>query len=233
MKANHSIVWLTALGLVSLAAPLHAQESPVLQTQKDKLSYSFGVEMARNFARQEVAVDVDLLVRGLKDGLSGGKILISQKELRATMNEFQMQLQRKQAQDLRLASEANQKKGEAFLAQNKIRKDVVALPSGLQFEVLKPGAGRKPAATDRVEIIYRGTLLDGTEFDSSEGQAASFPLKGAGILPGWSEALQLMPVGSKWKIFLPPTLAYGPRGAGRGVGPNETGIFELELLSIK
>lgn len=225
--------WAAALAVGLVTADMSAGEAPVLKTEKDKVSYGIGVDMARNFKRQGVEFDLDLLVKGLKDGVAGDKLLLSQKELRKTMNEFQTDLRQKQAQSMRTASDANKKKGEAFLAENKTKEGVLVLPSGLQYQILKAGEGKKPTEADTVEVIYRGTLLDGTEFDSSDGQPAAFPVKGGGVIGGWTEALKLMPAGSKWKLFIPPPLAYGARGAGRDIGPNETIVFELELLSIK
>jgi FKBP-type peptidyl-prolyl cis-trans isomerase FklB len=233
MKQMQRLAWITSLGIGVLAAQLSAQEAPVLKTEKDKISYGIGADMARNFKRQGVEFDVDLVMKGLKDGMSGGKLLMSQKELRKTMNDFQSDLRQRQAQNMRTASQGNKKKGEAFLAENKTKDGVVTLPSGLQYQILKAGAGKKPTEADTVEVIYRGTLLDGTEFDSSEGQPATFKVKGPGVIGGWTEALRLMPVGSKWKMFIPPPLAYGARGAGRDIGPNETIVFEMELVTIK
>jgi len=226
-------MWTAVLGAWLLAAQASAGETPVLKTPQDNTSYGIGVDVGRNFKKQGVEVDLDLMVKGIKDGLSGGKLLLPDKELRKIMNAFQGELRQKQAEATRIAAVENKKKGDAFLAENKTKAGVVSLPSGLQYTILKAGSGKTPTDADTVEVQYRGTLIDGTEFDSSEaGQPATFKVKG-GVIPGWTEALLLMPVGSKWQVFVPPQLAYGSRGAGRDIGPNETLIFEVELIAIK
>lgn len=226
-------VWIAILGLGLLAAQASAEEAPVLKTEKDKMSYGIGAEAGRNFKRLGVEVDTDLLVRGLRDALSGEQLLMTDEEIRATMTAYQAEARQKQAQAARLAAENNKKAGEAFLADNKTKEGVVTLPSGLQYKILKAGEGKTPTDADTVECNYRGTLINGAEFDSSyrRGQPATF--KVTGVIPGWREALKLMPVGSKWQIFIPPQLAYGERGVGRDIGPNATLIFDLELLAIK
>lgn len=225
--------WIVVVGLTLLAARASAEEAPVLKTQQDKVSYSIGVEAGRNYKRMGVEVDADLLVKGLRDALSSDKLLMTDEEIRATMTAYQAELRQKQAQATRLAAENNKKAGEAFLTDNKTKEGVVTLPSGLQYKILKVGDGKTPTEADTVECNYRGTLIDGTEFDSSHrrGQPATF--KAAGVIPGWKEALKLMPVGSKWQLFVPHQLAYGERGVGRDIGPNATLIFEVELLAIK
>ncbi len=201
-------------------------------TQKEKVSYGIGVDMARNFKRQGIQVDVDLVIKGLKDGLSGEKLLVPEEDLRNILLAFQSELRRRQAQAKMMAAADNMKKGEAFLAENKKKEGVVTLPSGLQYKILKEGKGKMPTEADTVECHYRGTLINGTELDSSKvGKPATF--KVTGVIPGWREALQLMAVGSKWQLFIPPHLAYGERGADDRIGPNATLIFEVELLAIK
>jgi FKBP-type peptidyl-prolyl cis-trans isomerase FklB len=209
------------------AAPL------TLKTQKEKFSYALGMKMGANLKKQEVPVDPAILARGLKDALAGGKTLITDDEAQAALNDVQNDLRKKQQEKMAVAGTANKKEGETFLAANKGREGVVSLPSGLEYKILKEGAGPKPAASDSVVCNYRGTLINGTEFDSSykHGQPATFPV--SGVIKGWTEALQLMPVGSKWQLFIPPDLAYGERGAGGDIGPDSTLIFEVELLSIQ
>jgi FKBP-type peptidyl-prolyl cis-trans isomerase len=209
------------------AAPL------TLKTQKEKFSYALGMKMGANLKKQEVPVDPAILARGLKDALAGGKTLITDDEAQAALNDVQNDLRKKQQEKMAVAGTANKKEGETFLAANKGREGVVSLPSGLEYKIVKEGTGPKPAASDSVVCNYRGTLINGTEFDSSykHGQPATFPV--SGVIKGWTEALQLMPVGSKWQLFIPPDLAYGERGAGGDIGPDSTLIFEVELLSIQ
>jgi FKBP-type peptidyl-prolyl cis-trans isomerase FklB len=225
-----------ALGLLAAqvsAAEVAAEKTSVLQTEKDKVSYGIGVEVARGFQQQGIEVNIDVLVKGLRDALSGAKLLMTEDDLRATLSAFQVELAQRKAQAAKTAAEDNKKAGEAFLAQNKTKEGVVTLPSGLQYKILKAGDGTKPTDADTVECQYRGTLINGAEFDSSyrRGQPATF--KVSGVIAGWQEALKLMPVGSKWQLFVPAQLAYGEQGAGDVIGPNATLIFEVELLAIK
>jgi FKBP-type peptidyl-prolyl cis-trans isomerase len=216
--------------------PASAAKSPAvltLKTQEDKFSYAIGMKMGANFKKQSVPVDANILARGVKDALAGGTTLLTDEEAQAAIMEVQKQMQAKQQEKLKEAGDANKKEGEAFLAANKGKEGVVTLPSGLQYKILKEGAGPKPTASDSVVCNYRGTLINGTEFDSSykRGQPATFPV--SGVIKGWTEALQLMAVGSKWQLFIPSELAYGERGAGADIGPSSTLIFEVELLSIE
>jgi FKBP-type peptidyl-prolyl cis-trans isomerase len=232
MTRKMILTWMAVLGVALLAAQVSAEETQVLKTEKDQLSYSLGADMGRNLQRQGIEVDLDLVIRGLKDGLAREKLLIPEKDVRKILIALQAEVRRKQVQARRIAAEDNKKEGEAFLAENKTKDGVVTLPSGLQYKILKAGDGKKPAETDTVEVNYRGTLLDGTEFDSSYENKKPATLKVNGVIRGWSDALKLMPVGSKWRLFIPPQLAYGARGSGL-IGPNATLIFEVELLAIK
>jgi len=173
------------------------------------------------------------MARGLKDALAGGKTLLTEEEARAAITAVQNDMREKQQAKMQQAGDANKKAGEAFLTDNKSKEGVLALPSGLQYKVLKEGNGAKPTAADSVVCNYRGTLINGTEFDSSSkhGGPATFPVNG--VIKGWTEALQLMPVGSKWQLFVPADLAYADRGAGGDIGPNAALIFEVELVSIQ
>jgi FKBP-type peptidyl-prolyl cis-trans isomerase len=228
-----ALKWIAVLGILLLAAPLNAAETPVLKTQKEKISYGIGVDMARNFKLQGIEFDANILIKGFRDESSGGKLLMTEDDMRATLNAYQSEIMQKRAQAMKAAAEENKKAGDAFLAENKKREGVVALPSGLQYKILKAGDGRKPTDTDMVECNYRGALINGTEFDSSYRTGKPAPFKVAGLIPGWTEALKLMPVGSKWQLFIPPHLAYGERGAGRDIGPNATLVFEIELVAVK
>lgn len=224
--------WVMLLGLMFLVSQASAEEATGLKTEKEMVSYAMGVYMAKNLKKDEVEIDQELLMKGLNDGLAGKKLLLPEKELRKVMNSFQADVRRKAAATHQLASVDNKKKGDAFLAGNKSKDDVVTLASGLQYRVLKEGTGQKPTDSDTVECNYRGTLLDGTEFDGTlPGKPAD--LKVSQLIAGWKEALKLMSAGSKWQLFIPSQLAYGTRGVGSDIGPNETLIFDVELLAVK
>jgi FKBP-type peptidyl-prolyl cis-trans isomerase len=231
--------WIMTLGMGLLAAVVVAEEAPTLKGSKDKLSYALGMDLGNQLRKISVKVDPALFGQGLKDALSGSKTLLTEEEVRATISELQAELKmmsfeaQRRADEIK-AAEKNQKAGEAFMAENGKKEGVVTLPSGLQYKILKPAGGKKPAIDDTIICHYRGIRLDGTEFYNSytQNQPTTFAVKG-GVIQGWSEALQLMPVGSKWQLFVPPQLAYGDRGAGGKIGPNETVIYEVELLAIK
>jgi len=183
--------------------------------------------------KQSIDIDPAILARGLRDSFSNGKTLLTEDEAKAVLTLLQSDVRKRQQELAQQLGEANKVQGLAFLEANKTKDGVVTLPSGLQYKVLQEGTGPKPAPTDTVVCNYRGTLLDSTEFDSSykRGQPATFPV--TGVIKGWTEALQLMPVGSKWQLFIPSALAYGEHGAGGQIGPNATLIFEVELLSLQ
>ena len=205
-----------------------------LTTQKEKASYAIGMNWGLGVRHQEVDVDDAMVLQGLKDALAGGKLLLTDQEARATLTQLQQEMQAKMQAKAEHMAENNKKEGETFLAANKTKEGVVTLPSGLQYKIITAGTGPKPNMGDSVVCNYRGTLISGAEFDSSykRGQPATFPV--GGVIRGWTEALQLMPVGSKWQLFVPSELAYSTRGAGNGdIGPNATLIFEVELISIK
>ena len=229
-----NIKLLPVLAILLMSEFLPAQETPVLKTQQDKINYGIGVGVARNFKSQGMEVDLELVIRGMRDALTGANLLMTETELSTIMTAFQQEMQQKAAQARQLAAEKNQKEGASFLAENAKKEGIIVLPSGLQYKILKTGNGKIPTNADTVECHYRGTFIDGKEFDSSyeRGEPLAFKVQG-GIIAGWSEALKLMPVGSKWQVFIPPQLAYGTRGAGNQIGPNVTLIFEIELLSIK
>src|ERR1700733_5012993 len=206
-----------------------------LKTQKEKASYALGMKIGGDLRRQgvNVAVDPAVVGRGLRDALGGSKTLLTEDEERAALTQLQTQVRGQQEAKAHEAGGTARKEGDAFLAVNKGKEGVTALPDGLQYKVLTLGSGPKPTANDTVTVNYRGTLLNGKEFDSSykRGQPATFPV--GGVIKGWTEALQLMPVGSKWQLFVPSSLAYAERGAGADIGPNATLIFEVELMSIQ
>jgi FKBP-type peptidyl-prolyl cis-trans isomerase FklB len=232
MRLVLSIILSAVLGAALLTSQVSADETPVLKTLKEKVNYGIGIDLARNLKRQGIETDVDLVMKGLKDGLAGKKFLVPEEELDTIMMAFRHELSRRKTEVLKIVAVENKKKGEAFLTENRTKEGVVTLPSGLQYKILKAGDGRKPTEADTVECHYRGTLLSGNELDRSEaGKPAVF--KVTSVVPGWREALLLMPVGSKWQLFIPSHLAYGERGADGRIGPNATLIFEVELISIK
>jgi len=221
------------VGILLLAGQVNAAENPVLKSQKDRISYIIGMDLGKNFQKQEIQIDADILARGIKDGMSDAKPLLSEEEVRDTLAGFQTEMTAKQADLAKKRGEKNKIEGEAFLAENQKKEGVKTLASGLQYKVIKAGTGNRPKLTDEVTVHYRGTLIDGTEFDSSSRRGKPETLPVNGVIPGWIEALQLMQVGAKWQLFVPSNLAYGERGAGQGIGPNAVIIFEIELLSIQ
>jgi len=204
----------------------------ILKTQKEKASYALGMSIGSGMHRQELPVDPALVSRGLRDAMAGGKTLMTEEEMKAALQQLRGQVQAQQAAKAHAEGESNRTAGDAFLEANKSKEGVKTLPDGLEYKVLKEGSGPKPSATDTVTVNYRGTLIDGKEFDSSykRGQPVSFPLNG--VIKGWTEALQLMPVGSKWELFIPPDLAYGDHSPDPSIAPGSTLIFDVELLSI-
>ncbi len=215
-----------------------------LKTQKDKASYAVGLNVGKNLgaqlAQQSVDVDQAILLRGVKDALVGGKTLLTDDEVKSVLTQLQAEVRSRQQEKMKVeqekmkaVSEMNKKEGLEFLVANREKEGIVTLPSGLQYKVLTEGTGPKPAATDTVVCNYRGTLINGTEFDSSYKHGQPLSIQVNGVIKGWTEALQLMPVGSKWQLFIPSDLGYGDRGSGPNIGPGATLIFEVELLSIQ
>ncbi len=225
--------WIVVLGFLFFVSQADAQTTLVFKDQKDRVSYVIGMDIGTNLKKQSVEVNPDVLFRGIRDGLSGSKPLMTDQEIKDTIAAFQREMQAKQEEANKKMGEKNKKEGEAFLAENRKKEGVVTLASGLQYKVIKKGSGKKPKSTDTVTTHYKGTLIDGTEFDSSykRGQPVSFPVNG--VISGWTEALQLMEEGAKWQLFIPSSLAYGERGAGPQIGPNATLIFEVELISVQ
>jgi FKBP-type peptidyl-prolyl cis-trans isomerase FklB len=205
----------------------------VLKTDKDKESYALGMNFGKSLRKDGVEIDPKIVARGIADTLAGGKTVLSDEEARAALTTLLGDVRNRQTAELEVLGRANKQEGDAFLAANKAQQGVTTTPDGLQYKILKEGDGPKPTAGDSVVCNYRGTLLNNKEFDSSykRGQPATFPV--SGVIKGWTEALQLMPVGSKWQIVVPPELGYGARGAGADIGPNSTLVFEIELLSIE
>jgi len=216
---------ISAVVLAGIALPAIAADKAELKTDQEKNGYSVGYDIGRSLQRQLADVDAESMARGLKDAMGGVAPALPDQEMQQRFATVRQESAKK-------IVEKNKKDGEAFLAKNKGEKGVKTTASGLQYKVITAGKGKQPAAEDTVTVNYRGTLIDGTEFDSSykRNQPATFPVKG--VIPGWTEALPLMKEGSKWMLYVPANLAYGERGAGHMIGPNSTLIFEVELLSI-
>lgn len=219
-------------GTTTTAKPASAL---TLTTQKQKASYALGMNVGSGMRKQgiETSVDPALVARGLRDALTGGKTALTEDEMKSALQQLGTEIRSANEAKAHAAGETNRKAGEAFLEANKAKEGVKTLPDGLEYKVLQQGNGPKPTANDTVTVNYRGTLINGKEFDSSykRGQPATFPV--SGVIKGWTEALQLMPVGSKWQLFIPADLAYGdsPRPGG-DIAPGDTLIFDVELLSI-
>ena len=210
-----------------------AQENLVLKSEKEKVSYSIGVEIGSTLKKQALDIEPEVLVKAIKDVLAGGKMLMTEEEVIETLTSFKKDFIAKKQELEKQLGEKNKKEGSSFLAENQKKEGVKTLPSGLQYKVIKSGSGKKPKLDDTVTTHYRGSLIDGTEFDSSyrRGKPVTFPVNQ--VIPGWTEALQLMEEGAKWELFVPSNLAYGEKGAGNEIGPNATLIFEVELISVQ
>jgi FKBP-type peptidyl-prolyl cis-trans isomerase len=224
----------TAMALLT-SIPVLAQDAaaaPELKTDKDKFSYALGMNFGENLRKQGLELDPAVFTKAFADAFNTGKTAMTEEDMKTVLTAAAQEIRKKQAAVQAEKADQAQKEGEKFLADNKAKDGVVALPSGLQYKILKQGTGEKPTAEDTVVCNYKGTLINGTEFDASEkhGGPATFPVKG--VIAGWTEALQLMPVGSKWQLFVPSKLAYGEQGPP-DIGPNATLIFEVELVSIQ
>ena len=204
-----------------------------LDTSKNRISYTIGVNIGQDFKSQNMDVDPDVLLMGLKDVLSGKELQLTEEEMVQEVQNFQQEMQAKMAADMEEMAAKNKAEGEAVLAENAKQEGIVVTESGLQYKILEPGEGDVPGPADLATVHYRGTLIDGTQFDSSydRGQPATFPV--GGVIPGWTEALQMMKPGAKWQLFIPAELAYGERGAGQDIGPNATLLFDVELISVE
>lgn len=228
-------VFLAVAATVFLINGCSGKEQTVakMESLQDKVSYGIGLRIGKDFKSQQVELNPDLLMKGIEDGLAGTEPLLSDEQIRETMVAFQQEMMEREKTRLEEASVKNAEEGKKFLEENAKKEGVVTLPSGLQYKVITEGSGKQPTSEDTVKVHYRGTLVDGTEFDSSysRNEPAEFPV--GGVIPGWTEALQLMKEGSKWQLVLPPELAYGERGAGPRIGPNATLVFEVELLEVE
>lgn len=235
-----SLVVMAMLCLVSTGVACAQSEEPAegstgeaLDSLEKRASYAIGMNMAQGMKSQDVPIDLDLLIQGLQDAFAGAETRLSPQEMQQALQEFQQMMVQRQQEARAVQGEANKQEAEAFFAENKDKEGVITTDSGLQYMVLEEGEGPKPNAEDRVTVHYKGTLLDGSEFDSSysRGQPATFPVNG--VIQGWQEAIPLMSVGAKYKLWIPPELAYGATGQGPVIGPNQTLVFEVELIGIE
>ena len=223
------------MSMAAIVAACDGAKNPseaTLDSEMEKVSYSFGVDLGKRIG-ENMELDVAAFSTGVSDGIEGGELQMSEEDMMATLQGYQQKKMAEMQAEAEQEATLNQQASEAFLAANAEKDGVVVLDSGLQYKVLEAGEGAKPAADDTVEVHYRGTLIDGTEFDSSyaRGESITFPV--GGVIAGWTEALQLMPVGSKWELYIPSDLAYGPGGTQGVIGPNQALVFEVELLGIE
>ncbi len=232
-KLQFIVTALLALVFFTACTPEEPKTELTLTTAKERISYTIGVNIGQDFSSQKMDIDADVLITGLKDAMAGKEPRLTEEEMATEIQTFQQEMQAKMEAEMQATTEDNLKAGEAFLAENAKQEGVVVTESGLQYKVIEPGAGDSPQPDDVATVHYRGTLVDGTQFDSSidRGQPASFPV--GGVIPGWTEALQLMKPGAKWQLFIPSNLAYGERGAGQNIGPNSVLIFDVELISVE
>jgi len=223
----------TILSISFLFSICYAGEKLELKDQKDKESYSLGYQFGQNLKAQDVEINLDVYISGIRDSLGGKDSLMSQEEIRTTLSDLQKRIAAVRQKELKEKAEKNLSESKAFLAENGKKEGIKTLLSGLQYKVLAEGSGKMPKAEDTVTVHYKGTLIDGREFDASykRGQPATFKVNG--VIKGWSEALQLMKEGSKWQLYIPPDLAYGERAMGPQIPPNSALIFEVELISVK
>ncbi|PUT39436.1 FKBP-type peptidyl-prolyl cis-trans isomerase [Legionella taurinensis] len=217
----------------STTTPATAATPATLNTDIDKLSYSIGADLGKNFKKQGIEISPSAMAKGLQDGMSGSQLLLTEDQMKDVLSKFQKDLMAKRNAEFTKKAEENKSKGEAFLSQNKSKEGVVTLPSGLQYKIIEKGNGAKPTKDDTVTVEYTGRLIDGQVFDSTDKTGKPATFKVSQVIPGWTEALQLMPAGSVWEVYVPASLAYGPRSVGGPIGPNETLIFKIHLISVK
>ena len=226
------LVAAAVMGL-AMSTAIVAADATVLNTDLDKLSYSVGIDLGKNLKRQSIEINPTIMAKGIQDGMLGGAMLMTDQQMKDSLAKFQKDLMAKHAAEADKQGAVNKTKGDAFLSQNKAKPGVVVLPSGLQYKIITNGTGSKPGKEDEVTVEYTGTLIDGTVFDSTDKAGKPAAFKVTQVIPGWTEALQLMPTGSTWEIYVPSNLAYGPRSVGGPIGPNETLVFNVHLISVK
>ncbi|MBI3778120.1 MAG: FKBP-type peptidyl-prolyl cis-trans isomerase [Gammaproteobacteria bacterium] len=221
--------FLLGLVAVSLSVSAFAKDAGEFKTDKQKFSYTVGFQLGQNLKRQNLDIDPKIVAQGMQSALSGTTPKLTPDQMRASVEAYQ----KKEQEKTEALAKKNLETGQAFLEANKKKEGVVTLPSGLQYKVITEGKGKQPKSTDTVVAHYRGTLIDGTEFDSSykRNEPATFPVEG--VIKGWQETLPLMKEGAKWQVYIPSDLGYGARGAGNAIGPNQVLIFDIELLSVK
>lgn len=218
---------------MSSAIAADATTNTTLTSDTDKLSYSIGADLGKNFKKQGIEINPTAMAKGLDDGMNNKQLILTEDQMKEVLNKFQKDLMTKRNAEFTKKSDENKSKGEEFLAQNKGKEGVITLPSGLQYKIIENGSGAKPGKDDTVTVDYTGQLIDGQVFDSSEKTGKPAVFKVSQVIPGWTEALQLMPSGSTWEVYVPSALAYGPRSVGAAIGPNETLVFKIHLISVK
>ena len=227
---KHFFIAVLCVAMTSLV--VQASDEVELKDENAQINYSLGYQIGGDLKRQQVKVNGEILLRGIEDAMTDAAPLLGEGEMQKTLIELKRKVVALQAQERAAAQQQNLQAGEEFLAANAKRDGVVSLPSGLQYRVLEPGTGKQPAATDTVTVHYRGTLIDGTEFDSSYSRNKPATFRADRVIDGWREALQLMQEGAKWELFIPARLAYGDRGAGK-IQPNSTLVFEVQLIKVE
>ena len=229
---NLSLIAAGLLATSTIFAAATTQTSMMPKTQQEKLSYTIGVDLGKNLKSQDLSINADMLAQGVKDALAGGKIKMTDAQMEATLKAFQQKMVTKQKAQFEQVSADNAKAGKDFLAKNKKQKGVVVLPNGLQYKVVKAGNGTPPKASDSVTVDYEGKLVNGTVFDSTYKRGKPATFKVSQVISGWQQALKMMKPGSEWMLYIPSNLAYGERGVGGPIGPNETLIFKVHLISV-
>ncbi len=228
---------LIAATAISMAISNAYASSPAaavaLNNDMDKLSYSIGVDLGKNFKKQAIEINPSVMAQGMQDAIKGSPLILSEQQMKDVLAKFQKDLMAKRTADFSKKAEENKSKGQAFLNQNKDKEGVVTLASGLQYKIIEKGNGAKPNSEDTVTVEYTGKLIDGQVFDTTEKRGKPATFKVSQVIPGWTEALQLMPAGSTWEVYVPSDLAYGARSVGGPIGPNETLVFKIHLISVK